>query len=283
MATTSNLSLIKNPKNDPIRLHLSYSLDIIELLNTIGISVPSKLLEHINRLKTLRYFLLEVKKGKENSLKLKNLIDALSYNAIETSDLWILIDGEPSDSQISNVRLKLPSVCKELSNTEIKDILELCDSNKSESDIFIPYNYIIKLFEKNVTKNWSFGNNMPSIKVNISSKTCRPYYNIIDNGRKKIWLDKAREIYGDEMFSSNNFFGKYVSENKKYPTKSEFLNYLFVYHFTRDKKTLPICIEQFVNEAFIDYEEILDTIDPVLFSERWLSSVYKDERIKIEV
>jgi len=282
MATTSNLSLIKNPKNDPIRLHLSYSLDMIELLNIIGISVPSKLLEHINRLKTLRYFLLEVKKGKENSLKLKNLIDALSYNSIETSDLWILIDGEPSDSQISNVRLKLPSVCKELSNTEIKDILELCDSNKSESDIYIPYNYVVKSFEKTITKNWSIGNNIPSIKVNISPKTCRPYYNIIDNGRKKIWLDKATEIYGNELFSTSNFFGTYISENKKYPTKSEFLNYLFMYHFTRNKKTLPICIEKFVNEAFINYEEILDTIDPLTFSERWLSSVYKDVRMQME-
>ena len=35
MATTSNLSLMKNPKNDPIRFHLSYSLDIIELLNIL--------------------------------------------------------------------------------------------------------------------------------------------------------------------------------------------------------------------------------------------------------
>ena len=282
MATTSNLSLIKNTKNDPIRLHLSYSLDMIEMLNIIGISVPSKLLEHINRLKTLRYFLLEIKKGKKNSLKLKNLIDALSYNAIETSDLWVLIDGEPSDLQISNVRSKLPNVCKELSNTEIIDIIELCDSNKSESDIYIPYNYIVKPFEKTTTKNWNFKSNMPSIKVNISPKTCRPYYNIIDNGRKKIWLDKAIEIYGNELFSTNNFFGTYVSENKKYPTKSEFLNYLFMYHFTRNKKTLPICIEQFLNEAFIDYEEILNTIDPLMFSERWLSSVYKDVRMQME-
>ena len=283
MATTSNLSLIKNPKNDPIRLHLSYASDMIELLDIIGVSVPSKLLEHINRLKTLRHFLIEVKKGKEETLKLKNLIDALSYKAIETSDLWVLIDGEPSESQISNVRLKLPSVCKELSNTEIIDIIELCDSNKSESDIYIPYNYVLKPSEKNIVKNWTFGNNMPSIKVNISTKTCRPYYNIIDNGCKKSWLDKANEIYGNELFSTNNFFGTYVSENKKYPTKSEFLNYLFMYHFTRNKKTLPICIEQFVNEAFIDYEEILETIDPLLFSERWLSSVYKDERIKMEI
>ena len=232
--------------------------------------------------KTLRYFLLEIKKGKEETLKLKNLIDALSYKAIETSELWVLIDGEPSESQVSNVRLKLPSVCKELSNTEIIDIIELCDSNKSESDIYIPYNYVVKPFEKNITKNWTFGNNMPTIKVNISPKTCRPYYKIIDNGREKIWLDKATEIYGNELFSTNNFFGTYVSENKKYPTKSQFLNYLFIYHFTRNKKTLPICIEQFLNEAFIDYEEIINTIDPLIFSERWLSSVYKDVRMQME-
>jgi hypothetical protein len=283
MATTSNLSLITDAKNDPIRLHLSYSNDIIDLLNIINIHVPSKLINHINRLKTLRYFLLEVKKGKTETLKLKNLVDALSYNAIETLDLWVLIDGEPSDLQISNVRSKFPIVCQDLSNTEIKDILELCDSNKTEADIYLPYNYDIKPFRKTITKNWKFGNKVPYFKVNISPKTCRPYYNISDNGFMKTWLDKAIEIYGYTLFSTNNFFGKYVSENKKYPTKSEFLNYIFMYHFTRDKKTLPICVEQFVNEVFNEYQEIFDTIDPYIFVERWECSVYKDIRKKMEL
>ena len=278
MVTTKDLSLIKNPKNDPIRLHLSYSLDIIELLNILNINVPTKLLLHINRLKTLRNFLLEVKKGKEQTFKLKNLVDALFYNAIETSNMWILIDGEVSDEQISKVRYQLPNVCKKLSNTEIKDILELCDSNKAEADIYIAYNFEIKSYIKCITKNWTFGKVVPYYKVNICPKTCRPYYNIIENGWKKTWLDNAIEIYGYTLFSTNNFFGNYVFLNKKYPTKEEFFNYIFMYHFTRDTKTLPICIQQFVDEVFTEYEDILKTIKPEEFSKRWSESVHKDAR-----
>ena len=282
MATTSSLELIKNPKNDPIRLHLPYSLDIIELLGLLGINVPNKLISHINRLKTLRHFLLESKKSKDHFLRLTNLVDALYYSAIETSELWILIDGTPSDMQLTKVRSALPSCCTTLSITEIKDILDLCDRNKSECDIYIPYNYEVKTYTKINTKNWSYGNDVPYNKVAISSNTCRPYYNIIDNGKKKTWLDKATEIYGTKLFSTNNFFGTYISENKKYPSKHEFLNYLFLYHLTRSKKTLPVCIEQFVNEAFIEYADIMKAIYPEEFAERWNKSVYKDVRIVME-
>lgn len=282
IATTSELSLLKDPKNDPIRLHLSYSLDLIELLGILELYVPSKLICHINRLKTLRHFLLEFKKGKEQTMRIKNLVDAMYYNAIETNENWVLIDGEPSEIQITKVRSLLPSFCKDLSITEIKYILDLCDANKSEADIYIPYNYEVKPFVKSVTKNWGFGNNVPYFKVNISPKTCRPYYNVIVNGRWETWLDNAINIYGYDLFSTNNFFGKYVFENKKYPTKDELLNYIFMYHFTRDKKTLPICVEQFVNEVFIDYEDIIKTIDPTVFAERWENSVHKDLRARIE-
>ena len=282
MATTSSLSLIKDPKNDPLRLHLSYAFDIIKLLNIININVPDKLVKHINRLKTFRNFLLEVKKGKDQCAKLKNLINALFYNAIETSDMWILIDGKPSDMQISKVRSQLPSVCKDLSITEINDMLDLCNANKAEADIYIPYDYTIKPYIKTSTKNWTFGTNIPYHKVDISPKTCRPFYNISDNGFHKIWLDKAIEVYGYTLFSTNNFFGKYVLENKKYPTKSEFLNYLFIYHFTREKKTLPICVQQFVDEVFLDYKEILDNINPEEFARRWENSVHISVRESME-
>jgi hypothetical protein len=282
MATTSKLYLMQDPKNDPLRLHLSYSLDIIELLKLINISTPTPLLQHINRLKTMRNFLLEVKKGKEATLKLKNVINALSYSAIETSDLWVLIDGKPSDDQISKVISRLPSVCKDLSIPEINSIIDLCNANKAEVDIYIPYNYQIAPYTKSTTKNWSFGNNVPYHKVDISPKTCRPYYNIIDKGIRKTWLDKAIEIYGYELFSTNNFFGNYIFENRKYPTKHEFLNYIFMYHFTRGKITLPICIQQFVDEVFQEYQEIMDTIDAEEFGRRWQTSVYKDVRIQME-
>jgi hypothetical protein len=282
MATTSKLSLIKDPKNDPLRLHLSYANDIIDLLNIININVPDKLIEHINRLKTFRNFLLEVKKGKEHTMKLENLINAFFYNAIETPNMWVLIDGEPSDMQISKVRSQLPSFCKDLSIAEINDMLDLCNANKAEADIYIPYNYEVKPYVKKTTKNWNFGTDIPYHKVDISPKTCRPFYNITDNGFRKIWLDKAIEVYGYEIFSTNNFFGKYVSENIKYPSKHEFLNYIFMYYFTRGKKTLPICIEQFVDEVFLEYKEIIDNIKPEVFAMRWEKSVYINIRRSME-
>ena len=283
-ASTSEISLIKNPKNDPIRLHLSYSCEIIKLLNMIDLNVSPELFKHIDRLKTLRYFLLSVKKGNEHALKLKNLIDALYYNAIETLDLWVLIDGEPSDEQICKVRSQLPNFCQSLSNTEIKDILDLCDSNKSESDIYISYSYDIKSYKKMSTKNWSYGSSMPYSEVSICCKTCRPYYIINDNGNEKIWTQKAFEIYGKEfgLFSTNNFFGNYIFQKQKYPTKSEFLNYLFLYHHTRNIKTLPLCINQFIDEVFNEYKNIISTISHSVFAERWQKSINKNVRMKME-
>ena len=58
---------------------------------------------------------------------------------------------------------------------------------------------------------------------------------------------------------------------------------LFTYYFSRNTKTLPICVEQFVNEVFNEYQEIFDTIDPYIFVERWECSVYKDIRKKMEL
>lgn len=89
------------------------------------------------------------------------------------------------------------------------------------------------------------------------------------------------------MYIINNFntlrgFKIQLCFSKKYPTKEEFLNYLFMYHFTRDKKTLPICIQQFVDEVFTEYEDILKSIEPEEFSKRWNESVYKVVRIIIE-
>ena len=56
-----------------------------------------------------------------------------------------------------------------------------------------------------------------------------------------------------------------------------------MYHFTRDKKTLPICIQQFVDEVFEDYKEILTTISPSNFAKRWVDSTHKDIRIQMEI
>lgn len=284
MATTSELSLMKNASFDPLRMHLAYSIDIIELLNILNISVPNNLIEHINRLKMLRIFLQEVKKGKDDALKLKNQVEALFYNAIETSELWVFIDGTPSEEQINKVKSRLPKVCENFSNTDIKYILDICDSNKAESDINISYRYTNR---KNIitnTKTWDFTNDVPSSTIRICPETCRPYYNVADkNGFKSTWLDQAIKVYGYNLFSTDNFYGRYISEHKQYPSKSKFLNYIFLYYYTRGKMTLPICIEQFVDEVLDDYQDIMINISPIDFAERWTESIHINVRMGMEI
>ena len=261
-ATSCDSELLKNPKNDPIRLHLSYANDIIDLLSLIDIKIPEDLIRHIKRIKVLRNFLFEIKKGSENKFKIQNLINALYYKSVETENMWVSIDGEIDDEQIEKVKKQLPDLCKNLCIQEIRYIYELCDSNKVESDIYIPYNLQLSPYIKSKIRNWKYDMNVPYSYVKISEKTCK--------------------IYGYEFMSVNNFFGNYVSENNKYPTKNEFLEYLYLYYSKRDKATLPMCIMQFVNEVFDEYKEIMEKIEPEEFANRWNKSVYIDVRTRME-
>ena len=84
------------------------------------------------------------------------------------------------------------------------------------------------------------------------------------------------------LFCSNSDFSNYIFQKQKYPTKSEFLNYLFLYHHTRNIKTLPLCINQFIDEVFNEYKNIISTISHSVFAERWQKSINKDVRMKME-
>ena len=78
-------------------------------------------------------------------------------------------------------------------------------------------------------------------------------------------MEKATEKYGNNFFSTNKFFGSYILDNEKYPTKEEFINYLYRYHKNREIQTLPICIEQFIDEVFVEYEDIMNMLEPIVF------------------
>jgi hypothetical protein len=281
-ATSCNSELLKNPKNDPLRLHLSYVNDIIDLLSLLDIKIPQDLIRHIKRIKLLRNFLLEIKKGHENKFKLENLLNALDYKGIQTENMWILIDGEIENEQIEKVKRKLPEICKELSRDEIKYIFELCNSNKAEADIYIPYNLVLSMSSNKFIRNWKYEMNVPYSYVKISEKTCRPFFNIYEKGKQITWFEKAHKIYGYDFMSINNFFGNCVSEKNKYPTKNEFLEYIYLYYSKRDKTTLPMCIMQFVNKVFDEYKEIMEKIEPEEFANRWNKSVYIDVRTSME-
>ena len=275
------------PKTEPLRMHLSYSQYIVELLKLVGVEVPEGLQEHINNLKVMRYFLNEVKKGKDVSYNLVNTVNALTFKAIKVNtkseSLWIPIDGKITDAQIITVRGELPRICDDLSNSMITHILGLCDVSKSESDINIPFG--IKMGDGNLKmiRNWKYDNeNVPRNNVAICPLTCRPYYNIIDNGTLKTWLEKATEVYGEELFSTNKFYSNYIVYTENYPTREELLVYIYKYFSTRGKPTLPMCIEQFIDEVFIENEDIVKILEPSEYIKRYNNSVYKNIRINME-
>jgi hypothetical protein len=266
------------PKNDPLRFHLSYSEYIIELAEMTDLRFPSNVNNHINRLKTLRFLLDKIKKNDKVYI---NLINALKYNAFETPDLWIMIDGKPSKKQLDSVRSKLPEYCKYLSTTEIIHILNICENNKNriESDINLPFNYDYDKYELTTTKNWDYDEIVPYHKVEISIHTCRPFYNVNED---KKWIDVATEVYGKNFISVDSRFGDYVVKYEKYPTKTEFLVYLYNYYSSRGKTTLPICIRQFVDEVFEDHNYIIENLPVSEYIKRWKNSISIKNRINIE-
>ena len=270
-----------DPKCDPLRLHLSYSEDIIELLKLVGISVPEQLVQHIKRTKVMRKLLYECKKGKKD--KLKNLECALIFNSIKVEDTWIPIDGMINEEQIQAVISELSEIynqCGYLSRNELLHIIPLCARSCSlaESDVQLPYDTNVPDYKVTKIENWKYDENTPSVVNDICPKTCRPYY--FEN-----WQDDHNDKYGHtEFISVNRMFGDYICKYSSYPTKNDF--FLYVYRQISMKSTpplsLPICIEQFIDEVFEEYKYIMKDITPEEFVKRWNQSVNIINRINIQ-
>jgi hypothetical protein len=168
-----------DPKCDPLRLHLSYSEDIIELLKLVDISTSEQLVQHIKRTKVMRKFLYECKKGKKD--KLKNLEHALIFNSIKIEDTWIPIDGMISIEQIQAVISEVSEIydqCSYLSRNELLHIIPLCarSRNLTESDVELLYDMNVADYPISKIQNWKYDENTPSVVNDICVKTCRPYY-----------------------------------------------------------------------------------------------------------
>ena len=234
-AVITTSSFIRDAKKEPLRLHLQYVDTIVEMLKLVNIKIPEDISQYIIYLKIFRYFMSEIKNGNK---KISNLINALKFNAIKTDKMWVLIDGNPSEAQIEDVRCKLPLYCGFLRDEKIYDIFQMCDRNKAESDINIPFRWLD--YEFQTVKNWPYNLDMEVTKVDICGRTCRPFSNVMYNGVKVNWRTKAKAVYGENFLSVNRRFGEYIVKHEKYPTEEEFLVYIYEYYSSRNNKTLPI-------------------------------------------
>lgn len=270
-------SFVRDAKQEPLRLHLQYVDTIISMLKLVNITIPTDIQEYIIYLKIFRYFMSEIKNGNK---KISNLIDALKFNAIKTEKMWVLIDGKPKEAQIEDVRSELPLFCGFLRDEKIYDIFQMCDRNKAESDINIPF--ALPEYEFPTVKNWPYNLDMEATKVDICARTCRPYSNVMYNGIQVNWRTKAKAVYGENFLSINRRFGEYIVKHEKYPTREEFLVYVYEFYSSRNNKTLPICISQFIDEIFEDYNQVLNSVSPSQFIYRWNESAPSSARLYYE-
>jgi hypothetical protein len=267
-------AITNEPKEEPVRLHLSYAKEILHLLCITKLFVVEEIENYINRLECLRYLLNRKKKGEK--AEIENIVKALKYNFIQLSDgTFVFIDGIPTEQQNRLVKRKLPETFHLISQEDIIYIESICDTQKKESEI----EYSMKTKSKNVViggNNWSYKEKMPYNKVDICENTCRPYYNVGDRERsltiKRLkdeiktletenslslriktlkdeiktletknsqytWKMKATEVYGNiELLSMNKLFGNHICHIKKYPLKEEFLKYLSNYFSRKDRQ-----------------------------------------------
>ena len=188
---------------------------------------------------------------------------------------------KPSSSQIEIAKSRLPDVFSKLTTAELLYILSLCDRNKAEADIYIPFEYV-ETPRNDYTKNWDYTEDVPDYSVKISLNTCRPFYKVKDHRVNITWVQSANEVYGKNYISLNNRFGECVLKYEHYPSKDSFLRYVYTYYSNRGYTTLPICVVKFVNEIFADYDEVMSSISVVEFIRRWYDSVHINRRINME-
>jgi hypothetical protein len=202
----------------------------------------------------------------------------LKYKAVNAGGKWIFLDGKPDPEQLIKVRKELPSCSNDLTIGEIIHIFSLCDLNKAESDIVLPFDYKAEDYVCANTKNWHYDENAPKTTVRISINTCRPFYRLND---EIVWKDEATKVYGKFM-SLDNMFGSYISLNSMYPSKNDFLIYISERYVKKGIPTLPVCIIQFADEIFEDHQHVMGMLEPGEFKRRWNASVEIKKRIQIE-
>lgn len=107
---------------------------------------------------------------------------------------------------------------------------------------------------------WGYGLDPRHYHCSISTKTCRPIYNV---DRDRTWEDSYKEFYQNcKMLSLNKYFSDYVVE--------------------KGETTLPSVIEDCVHQTFNEYNEIIRKVSPSDFVYRFTKSVSRDVRAVME-
>jgi hypothetical protein len=189
----------------------------------------------------------------------------------------IPIDGPPPDEQVRDALAHLPAWVAALdiaSRRAALRMLLLYDINalvREDLDRDIPevgWHYALREYD------------IPPVP--ICPATVRPFY--FAPGDHAEWHEISARIFGDvkHQIHIHWYFIEYVGKYKRYPTKEDFLMFVFLDIVPAKKATLPWLVARFVDCVFDGYAPIMREMEAPEFNRRAARSLRLQYRRQIE-
>ena len=121
--------------------------------------------------------------------------------------------------------------------------------------------------------------------IPICPATFRPFTN--DQRDGKFWENRTVEVHGcpiDKQISAYQYYIDFVTDKKKYPTRTEFLKYMSMKQANRlgSVRTLPAHIGKVVGGVLNDYQLVTKDVDVVKFISTTEVSRCREFRVEME-
>lgn len=228
---------------------------------------------------------------KNDKIRFEGLIKALQYEVVEVVEKdipkfggrevipnYVPIQGEASKNQIEMIYSKFGKQYQLFDVATLVALASLVHPSKSAGDIPLAFDWRPPALP-GITKVWADHKKLKDTV--ICQSTCRPYYNV----GSKTWREIAEVVYGDSyaQFSCTRMFSEFVVKYGEFPTKQEFLVFLYnryVVHGNYD--CLPGFTMMAIDCQFKYFRKIMDAVSPNEFRERYLASAVIEKRILLE-
>eukprot|EP00833_Pecoramyces_ruminatium_P005300 jgi/Orpsp1_1/1179332/evm.model.c7180000068922.1 len=269
-------------------IHLIHYRELLEILKLYDIQLPSSFQSFADRSEVLSRLLSFFKKNPKLLVMYKKGLNysTISIHIDENSpmkysgmygDLFIPVDGEINDEERLKCIQGLPKICTDFVNEgritldELSWLLNFVDVQKNFSEMNVTA-LIDGMNEsdknkKKVSNFWkAWDDNIDKFNVKISKNTCRPFY-YVRSGVS--WEMELRNVIhaSRPILSFDKYFGCFVESYNQYPTKDEYILYLYKraclgIHIS---STLPKKVRQFTDQVFNRYQEVMNMYSPKAF------------------
>jgi hypothetical protein len=170
------------------------------------------------------------------------------------------IDGEPPAAQVEEALGHLPRWFVDLSNERRRSVARMLEFTDASG---ISY----RDFDREVpTMSWSYGVRELEIPaVPICHATCRPFY--VDPAKQVVWHEASRGVFGEvrNQIHIHWYFIECVNKLKVFPSKDEFILFVFNDIVPKSKASLPMQIGRFVEVVFEGYGAVIEGMDAKSF------------------